>query len=159
MPVVACLMLFAALAGSSPVQLAGPTQRMQVFVGPAARDGFVDIDGGILDSIKDIQNELRRSKLFAVTDTREGATLVLIVERRRVSGNAGGVAMPIGTSAVVIPIDRHAIDTTLHFGTHEKAFTSDDNGNGTWRHAARQVAKDLTVWVTANREAIAKLDQ
>jgi hypothetical protein len=113
MPVLACLMLFA-VAGSSLVQSTGHTQRIQVFVGPATRDGFVDIDGGILDSIKDIQNELRRSKLFTVTNTRDGARLVLIVEGRRISGNAGGVAMPMGPSAVIVPISRHAIETTLH---------------------------------------------
>jgi hypothetical protein len=31
--------------------------RIPIFVGPNVRDGFVDVDQGVLDSIKDIQDE------------------------------------------------------------------------------------------------------
>ena len=55
---------------------------------------------------------------------------------------------------MLLPIDRHAIDTVLWFGSHEKLMTSEDNGHGTRRAAAKQVAKDGAAWIKANRGAL-----
>jgi hypothetical protein len=43
-----------------------------------------DVDQGILDSIKDIHDELRRSREFAVVTSRDDARIVLLVLGRRV---------------------------------------------------------------------------
>jgi hypothetical protein len=41
-----------------------------IHVGPQTRNGFVDIDRGVLDSIKDLKTELRGKSRFLVVDER-----------------------------------------------------------------------------------------
>lgn len=167
-----------ALAFSAPTldAFAAEPTRVSVYVGPQTRDGFVDVDSGVLDSINDIQNELKKSKQFAVVDRAENATVVLIVVGRRLSGSGGAVGVTIpgasfggGTIAGVtqptytmpgtttmVPIDRHAIDTLLRVGTYEKAITSEEPNGAGWAYVARLVVKDVTAWVGANRAALVK---
>ena len=47
--------------------------RIAIYVGPQVRDGFVDADVGVLDSIKDIQDELKKSPRFTVAPTLRSA--------------------------------------------------------------------------------------
>jgi len=54
-------------------------------VTPQSRDGFVDVDKGILDSIKDIQEEIGGSKTLMLAPEASWATIVLTVVGRRVS--------------------------------------------------------------------------
>src|SRR5438105_4454917 len=61
------------------VGLSATEAKIAVFVAPQTREGFVDVDQGILDSIKDIQNELRSSRVFTLAPTPERATIALIV--------------------------------------------------------------------------------
>jgi hypothetical protein len=37
-----------------------PPARVSIYVDPQIRDGFVDVDRGVLDSIKDLEAELAR---------------------------------------------------------------------------------------------------
>lgn len=69
------------VAISCAVSLLGQTPRtkLPVYVGPQTRDGFVDVDRGILDSIKDIKNALRGSRPFRVVERPEEATILLTV--------------------------------------------------------------------------------
>jgi hypothetical protein len=60
--------------------------QISIFIGPHTRDGFVAVDQGILDSIKDIQAELRRSGDFAIVASGEQAALVLDIVGRRIAG-------------------------------------------------------------------------
>jgi hypothetical protein len=130
--------------------------RITIYIGPQTREGFVDVDSGILDSINDIQNELRGSRQFNVVRTADEATIVLSVVGRRTPGASGFVGAPIGTTMMMLPIERRAIDTILRVGTYEKTLTSEaDNGNK-WTASAKKVVKDVTAWVNANRSALAK---
>ncbi len=132
-------------------------ERIAIYVGPQTRDGFIDVDQGILDSIKDIQNEFRSSRQFQVVRTSDEATLVLVVVGRRIAGSSGGVGVPIGFGmSVMIPVKRRAIDTVLRVGSYEKATTSEDDDRDSWRAAAKQVVKDVTAWVEANRSSLVK---
>jgi hypothetical protein len=129
-------------------------QKTLIYVGPQLRDGYVDIDAGIVDSIKDIQDELRHSALFTLAPTPAKATIILVIVGRRTAGDNGSVGIPIGTSAIFLPIHHRAIDSVLHAGTYEKAITSEDDHSEQWRAAARRVVKDVTAWLIANRAIV-----
>lgn len=167
--------MIAATLLSIAIQAAPPP--ISVFVGPHTRDGFVDVDAGVVDSIRDIQNELKRSRRFTVAPTADRATITLIVLGRRISGNAGAVGITTGGSTfgggtiagvpqptystpgvtTMVPIDRRAIDVLLRFRAYEKPIVSEDeSGSGVWRAAAQRVVKDVTAWVDANRAALAQ---
>ena len=132
-----------------------PVPKIAIYVGPQTRDGFVDIDSGILDSIKDIQDELRGSRQFNVVRTGNEAAVVLIVVGRRTPGSSGSFGVPVGTATMFLPIKRRAIDVILRVGTYEKAITSESDNSGHWKEAAKNVVSDVTAWVSANREAMA----
>ena len=67
-----------------------------------------------------------------------------------------GVVCPVCRtwwSRAIRGVDRYAIDTVLRAGTYEKATTSISSAD-TWRYTAKQVVKDLTAWVDANRASL-----
>lgn len=160
---------------SGGVDREGAQAAVPIFVGPQTRDGFIDVDSGIAESIKDIQNEVKKSRLFSIVGSAQEATIVLRIVGRRLAGeaysvgiNAPGATLGGGTVAgvkqpaysmpgttVSVPIFRYAIDTVLAVGAYEKPTTSIDEG-GSWKGAAKQVVKDLTVWVEANRGQLVK---
>lgn len=130
--------------------------KIKVFVGPQSRDGFVDVDRGILDSIKDIQGEFRRSRLFTIVRTGDEAQIVLTVVGRRTPGDSGAVGVPIGLGmTLMLPIKRRAIDTALRVGSYEKQITSESDDDDRWKAAAQKVVKDVAAWVEANRSSLA----
>jgi hypothetical protein len=45
------------------------------------------------------------------------------------------------------------LETKLRVAGREETFLSGDDSES-WRYTARQVVKDLTAWVNANRDAI-----
>lgn len=128
--------------------------RIAIFVGPNTREGFVDVDQGVLDSIKDIQNELIHTKRFTLARTADAATLTLTVVGRGTTGNNGAVGVPIGTMTVMMPVKRQAISTILRRGTYERPMTSADENSDAWRASAKQVARDVVAWVDANRSML-----
>ena len=148
--------------------LAASPHPVTIFVGPMVRDGFVEVDKGVLDSIKDINDELRKNyRTFRLVPAEAGADLRLyVVSRNKIAGTGtpvqigtgqvvGGVV--IGTGATITEPDCR-IDALLKIGDYEKALfgQSEDRITGTWNRAAKLLVKDLVIWVTANRE---RLDQ
>src|SRR5687768_10243648 len=76
-----------------------------IYVGPQVRDGFVDIDSGIRDSIRDVKQALVATG-FGVSPTRETARLILIVIGRGIvtNGSVGFGSSNAGTGvAFVLP--------------------------------------------------------
>ena len=128
--------------------------KVAIFVGPQIRDGFVDVDSGIMDSIRDVQNEFRHSDQFVLTPTADGATIVLTIVSRRTPGDSGSVGVPIGATTMFLPIKRRAIDTIMKVGSYERSTTSEAEDNDTWRASAKKVVKDVTVWLEANRSRL-----
>jgi hypothetical protein len=116
----------------------------------------VDIDRGVLDSIKDLTAELRGNKRLQLVDDREHARLVLEVLRHGATSTTGGgaVALPIGTSTFLVPFGTIGLATVLHVGTYEKPIVFQNCGS--WRHCAQLVAKDVDTWLEANASAIAQ---
>ena len=150
--------------------------RLTVFVGPQVRDGFRDVDTGIRDSIEDIKDELRRSGLFTIAAGPGGAVLRLVVVARHTSGtgqtlgvpspaanmgsgNVAGLQQPsiqmpsLTTKATILG---RVLETKLRIADSETTFLSGDDLGGSWRYTARQLVKDLTGWVNANRDAISQ---
>jgi hypothetical protein len=126
-----------------------------IHVGAQTRDGFIDIDQGILDSIKDVQGELRKNRAFRVVKVPEDATLHLTIVRRAVSGTAVGVALPLYPGgSIVVPIHGHVVEALLKFGDYERPFLAEDREDGTWNRCAEILAKDIATWVTANRQKL-----
>src|SRR5262245_8020331 len=154
---MALSILVAVMLGASP-------KPVTIFVGPMVRDGFVDVDQGVLDSIRDLQGELRKNAAFSVVADQAGALLKLYVVSRTkaatgasaqistATGTATGTqAQGTGTS-FTIPVELQRLETLLRVGTYERAFTGESETS--WGRCASSVAKDLAVWVTANRERI-----
>jgi hypothetical protein len=129
--------------------------KVPIFIGPQVRDGFVDVDAGLLDSVQDIQKAFRHSDAFTLASTPEQAVLTLIIADRRTPGQSGAVGVPIGAATLFLPIKRRAIDSILKVGSYERAITSETDDNDHWRAAARQVVKDVTAWLDANRSRLA----
>jgi hypothetical protein len=121
-----------------------------VFVGPQSRDGFIDIDRGVLDSIKDIQDRLHGRKGIQIVADKERARVVLEVVSRGATSMSGGgaVGVPIGASTFMLPLSTIGIATVLKVGTYEKPIVLQNSEN--WRRCARFVAEDVETWLEAN---------
>jgi hypothetical protein len=134
-------------------------KRVTIFVGPSSRDGYVEIDKGIKDSIKDLKNQIRGKRGLAVVDTKDTAQIVLEVLGRGATSKAdgGGAAVPVGGATLYIPLGTIGITTVMHVGSYEKPIVFDDCG--AWSVCARMVAKDIEAWVEANADTLARQPQ
>ena len=62
---------------------ASAADTLTIYVGPkVTQDGVRDVDRGVLDSIKDIQRELRRHHGITIAQNAESADFVLSVMKR-----------------------------------------------------------------------------
>ena len=150
-------------ASSKPVEAPRPLPaaidvrrgRIAVYVGPQTRDGFVDVDTGILGSIKDLKAELRNQRRLQIVESIDRAQVVLEVISRGATSTSGGgsVALPIDASTFFIPVGTIGLATVLRVGSHEKPIVFQNCQS--WRRCARLVVKDVEVWLEANAAVIA----
>lgn len=138
-----------------------------IYVGPVVRNGFVDADEGVLDSVKDIQSRLRKNRAFAVVASEARATLKLFVVSREdvevgsgsvvTTGTAratGNTVQGISTSTEVRDV-LHRLETLLQVGEYEKTIIADSDWVvGQWGRCAGAVVKDVTAWLEANRSRL-----
>jgi hypothetical protein len=68
MPKRAALLVLCLMSTTAHAQ-----QKISIFVGPQTRDGFVDVDSGGMDSLKDIRSEFEKLREFSVARTRDEA--------------------------------------------------------------------------------------
>ncbi len=120
-----------------------------------SRDGYVDVDRGVVDSIHDIKDVLRHTKPFVVVDSPERATIVLVVLGRRMASDARSMILPIGAMAIAVPMHSRAIDLLLRAGTYERPITTTDKNDNTWGNTAKLVVRDVKAWAPANATALA----
>jgi hypothetical protein len=141
--------------------------RIAVFVGPTITGGFVDMDAGIRDTIKDLKEKIAAEKRLLVADRAETADVQLLVVARLVPGTAGAVGVTTGSAIAVapgvatgsgvsvsVPIERRAIQSEIRVGTYAHRLVTEDDQGRTWGYLAGKVLDDLKAWVDANREAL-----
>jgi hypothetical protein len=156
-PLIVCL-LGLLVAPVASAQDAKPT----IFVGALVRDGFVDMDAGIRDSIRDIQQELQQTAAFTVGRTRDTpTTIVLTVLARGIvtNGSVGfGSSSAVGGTGsgfgFVVPNNVPTLTTLLNVGVYERRMQSE---GPTWGRAAKVVVQDLLAWWEANSAAVRAL--
>jgi hypothetical protein len=131
-----------------------PETPLTIFIGPHTRDGFVDMDRGVLDSIRDLKAELRGKKCLRVVAEKGQADLILEVVSRGATSDTGGgtAAIPIGATTMYLPIGTNGLTTRLRAGAYEKPIVFQNCE--AWRLCARLVVKDLEAWIDANAAAI-----
>jgi hypothetical protein len=146
--------------------LAASPKPVAIFVGPMPRNGFVDADKAVLDSVKDLQKELGKNRAFAVVPTEAGATLRLYVVSRGMVptgssteyGTASGTVMGSygqGTaSSVSVPNMMARLDALLRVGDYERPFVGQSELS--WSRCAGGIVKQLSSWVEANRAQLEK---
>ena len=155
---------------------AAPGAHLTVFVGHQLGDGSRHVGPGITDSVKDIEDELRRSGLFTIATSSEGAMLRLEVVARHTSGpgqtiagvralggtmgggNVEGMQQPsvqMSSLTTTPAIRGRVLETKLRVAGHEETFWSGDDSDS-WRYTAKQVVKDLTTWVNTHPDAVAE---
>jgi hypothetical protein len=133
--------------------------RLKLFISAPTRDGFIDIDQGILDSIADIRNHLDGSKQIVVVDTSEKADVTLTVVKRGIGselylerltdldyfGQAELDSTTLAKNAIWVT-------TVVEIGNHRKEFTGQhrDVLGAFWSKCAKQIANDLEGWVKSN---------
>jgi len=148
---VAAVRLAVVLAAATCHVTSAQNTMPSIFVGPQIRDGFVDIDAGIRDSIRDIREELSWSR-WRIASSREDATMVLIVVARGIVTNGSVGFSSIGSGfGWVVPNNKPTVTTILRVGTYEKVMQSE---GGTWREAAGAVVNDVMAWWKANETAV-----
>ena len=144
LPVIVAILL-------APQTATAQTPAPTVFVGPQIRDGFIDMDSGIRDSIRDIKPQIQGSP-FRLAATREETTLSLTVIARGLvtNGSVGFASAPLGFG-IVVPNDKPTLTTVLKVASYQRLFQSEGD---TWTGAADRVVKDLVAWWEANREIL-----
>jgi hypothetical protein len=150
-----CSLLACCLSGSSLLlEAAEQAKPITIFIGPQMRDGFVDVDKGVTDSIKDIKREIGGKKQLRLVAQKEQAQLVLEVASRGATSTSGGgaAAMPISGTTFLIPFGTIGISTLLRVGTYEKPIVFQNCGQ--WSYCARLIVKDIEAWLDANRATL-----
>jgi hypothetical protein len=155
-PLVVC-MLWLLVAPVASAQETKPT----IFVGALVRDGFVDMDAGIRDSIRDIQQEFQQTAFTVGRSRDEPTTLVLLVLARGIvtNGSVGfGSSSAVGGTGsgfgFVVPNNVPTLTTILRVGPYERRMQSE---GPTWGRAARVVVQDVLAWWEANHDAVRAL--
>jgi len=136
-----------------------PAQPLTLYVGPQVKDGFVDIDAGVADSIADIKGQLAGTGLRLVAAEADATIKLYVLSRERfASGDSfatgSGVAVAPGVatgSGVSIRIDAMRVHSRLKVGAYERTLTGEGSS---YKRAAQAVVRDVQTWVEANRSRL-----
>lgn len=153
---VVVLLLAGAAAG------APQPDRVLVYVSAPIRDGFIDTNQEIQNSVKDLRGKLSGMKQLQLVDVPEGADIVVTVVARGVGSETYGERLSYAeyyNKAVLttVPIwdNTFWVTAVMEVGTYKREFTGDVTheykySGGAWGNCAKQIAKDLKSWVVAN---------
>jgi hypothetical protein len=128
--------------------------RISIYVGPVVRDGFVDADRDVADSIADLRKEMRKRRIFTVMSHEASVLVKLSVTRDQTFSDAGYVGGVIGNTGWVVPnvSSTNVLTTELRTKTHRKVFVATC---GRWKQCASRLTQDIAAWVRANSVRIA----
>lgn len=153
--------LLVAMLAAAVVSAEGPKEPVTIYVGPTTKHGFVDTENNVLESVRHIQEELRKELRkdpgFRVVSEESGANVKLFV-KRSVGFSSGGYAGSVTgsgsttTARVYESVSQYGmLDAELRVGEHQQRFRASVEG---WKKLAKQISKEVAVWLQANRERI-----
>ena len=144
-----------------------------VYVSAPLKDGFVDTDKEIEDSVRDVGRQLAGMKEFRIVENAETADLVVTILTRGVGSQTYGQRVTYSehtgqyyTNAQLTNTPMVAqtlwVSAVMQIGTHRKEFTGTALNVpgvrwGRWTECATNLAKNLRAWASANREQIKRL--
>jgi len=144
-----------------------------VYVSAPLKDGFVDTNKDIQDSVKDVQHQLSRMKEFGLTENVELADLSITILTRGVGSETYGHRLNYTeysgryyTNAQLTSMPMVAqtlwLSVVMEIGTHRKEFTGTALNVpgvrwGRWTECATNLAKNVRVWAVANQQQIKQL--
>jgi hypothetical protein len=152
------LLLVAAFA-LCPAVVAAQT-RIPIFVtSVGASDGLTDPNKENQDTMKDLRDSLKGRKGIVLTERREDAAIVLVVQgREKAQLTVSPLSGILGTGPSRDCIVRVKF---LYKGTETEMSGSANGGalmsGGAWGKAAGKVAKQIEQWIDANREKLAEV--
>jgi hypothetical protein len=137
--------------------------RITVFISAPMRDGFVDTNKDIQDSIKDVRSDLEHKKDVIVVDDPSQADVVLTIVTRGIGTQHFGERTNIyqgyysGTDITTTPILANTfwVSAVLKAGSYQREIVGAQTQEsayslGAWTTCAERIAKDVRAWVTAN---------
>jgi hypothetical protein len=148
------LLLFTLLLGPSA------DDRIAVFViGPLADEaGFVDGENDVIDSVSDLQSEIKHRRTLRLATTAADADIVLRVTARGIqSEEAGTLLAPVGRAVYLGPTyhNYHVVQAQIEKGDYRKDVSVGLNGlGGVWKECAEQISKSVEKWAVANRSRL-----
>ena len=141
-----------------------------MYVSAPMKDGFVDTNKDIQDSVKDVQRRLSGMKEFRLVGSREKADIIVTVLMRGVGSEAYGQRLNYSeysgwyyrdAQLTSIPMVTQTlwVSAVMEVGAYRKEFTGTalnvpGQRWGRWSECADHLAKDLKSWTIANREQI-----
>jgi hypothetical protein len=141
---------------------AASSSRFTIYLSAPTRDGFIDTNKDLQDSINDIRGRLS-SNGIQVLGTPANADITLIVAQRGVGSEAYGQRTTYteniftGAELTSVPIFAHTfwVSSVMQVGSYRKEFLGSFVQQprlslGAWSACARQIADDIVAWVKAN---------
>ena len=139
---------------------------VSVFVSAPMRNGFVDTNKEIQDSVNDIRGRLSGMKEFRIANTRDDADLVLTVVTRGIGSEQYGQRLQYTEyyknaelTSTPIVVSTLWVTAVINVGDYRKEFVGTSVNNpgirlGTWRECAKNLADGLRAWAVANAEQL-----
>jgi hypothetical protein len=144
-----------------------PAQKVSIYLAAPTKDGFVDTNKGIQDSIKDVRKRLVKDKRIAIVEEPERADVVLTIVGRGIHYEKTGIT-EVTTNSYDSETSSRTETTTqdnyssgmwvtavMQFGKFQKQINAGYNNEpGGWSECATQIADDVKSWIAANATRI-----
>jgi hypothetical protein len=154
---------------------APPGPQITIYVGPMTRDGYVEIDEGVRDSVKDVRRALalaldmssKNSSYRFVGDAALAQVALFVVSRGDgpPTGNGSAITIPgqvltfangqtfaMPSTTFQVAAKSRFVESVLRVNDYARPFVGD--GGETWSVCAKHIAKDVATWMAANRARI-----
>ena len=147
-----------------------PTQKISIYLAAPIKDGFVDTNKGIQDSIKDVRKRLVKDKRIAIVDDPNRADVVLTIVGRGIHYERTGrtevttnfydseTSSRTETTTQDVYSSGMWVSAVMQFGKVQKQINAGFNNEpGGWGECATQIADDVKSWISANATRIVQL--
>ena len=150
----------------TPVQ----TPKISIYLAAPMKDGFVDTNKGIQDSIKDVRKRLAKDKHITIVDDRSRADIVLTIVGRGMHYEKNGrsevttnyydseTSSRTETTTQDIYSSGVWVTAVMQFGSfHKQIQAGAGNEPGGWSQCATQIADDVKSWIAANGTRVLRM--